>query len=264
VTHRDIKGGNVLVGENGVATLIDFGVARHASVADTLPPDRYGTPGYQAPEVLLSDMSDSLKDDARYAAVDVFALGCTIFFLCVGRELYGPSPSGDGGLGASGVGVGGGGEAEVQLGARTKTKARATGAQVAVDLAVEEVYDDTWESVDEGDDFDDEFDGDGDGGGGGDLISETMIKKRAPRRRDDGGGGETNEEDAMSFGRRPGRGLRLNPALWRVLQRNVREAEAVAAAKEEAFDMLVLRCAFSFLSFSFLSFRRFPGERAND
>jgi serine/threonine protein kinase len=205
VTHRDVKGGNVLVGENGVATLIDFGVARHASVADTLPPDRYGTPGYQAPEVLLSDMSDSLKDDARYAAVDVFALGCTIFFLCVGRELYGPSPSGDGGLGASGVGV-----------------------------------------------------------GGGDLISETMIKKRAPRRRDDGGGGETNEEDAMSFGRRPGRGLRLNPALWRVLQRNVKEAEAVAAAKEEAFDMLVLRCAFSFLSFSFLSFRRFPGERAND
>jgi hypothetical protein len=133
-----------------------------------------------------------------------------------------------------------------------------------VDLAVEEVYDDTWESVDEGDDFDDEFDGDGDGDGGGDLISETMIKKRAPRRRDDGGGGETNEEDAMSFGRRPGRGLRLNPALWRVLQRNVKEAEAVAAAKEEAFDMLVLRCAFSFLFFSFLSFRRFPGERAND
>ena len=46
----------------------------------------------------------------------------------------------------------------------------------------------------------------------------------------------------------------MNPALWRVLQRNVKEAEAVAAAKEEAFDMLVLRCAFSFLSFPFLFF----------
>ena len=49
-----------------------------------------------------------------------------------------------------------------------------------------------WVFDDEGDDFDDEFDGDGDGGGGGDLISETMIKKRAPRRRDDGGETLTN------------------------------------------------------------------------
>ena len=57
-----------------------------------LTPDlacRYGTPGYQAPELLMTDMSPAERDDALYAKVDMFALGCTMFFLCTGRELYG-------------------------------------------------------------------------------------------------------------------------------------------------------------------------------
>ena len=45
VVHRDVKGGNILVGKDGAATLIDFGVARHVSVPDQFPAARYGTPG---------------------------------------------------------------------------------------------------------------------------------------------------------------------------------------------------------------------------
>ena len=55
------------------------------------------------------------------AKVDVFALGCTLFFLCVGKELFGATPGGDG----------------AELGARTKTKARAQATQDAVEAALE-------------------------------------------------------------------------------------------------------------------------------
>ena len=136
VVHRDVKGGNVLVadetGETGSsssssspssprATLIDFGVARHASVVDTEPASRYGTPGYQAPELLMSDMSAAERDVDLYAKVDIFALGCTLFFLCVGKELFGATPGDDG----------------AEFGARTKTKARAQATQDAVEAALE-------------------------------------------------------------------------------------------------------------------------------
>jgi len=136
VVHRDVKGGNVLVGDASSAssassgdvfpsaTLIDFGVARHARLgADTEPASRYGTPGYQAPELLMSDMSLAERRATcdLYAKVDVFALGCTLFFLCVGKELFGATPGGDGD----------------ELGARTKTKARAQATQDALEAALE-------------------------------------------------------------------------------------------------------------------------------
>ena len=136
VVHRDVKGGNVLVGDASSAssassgdvfpsaTLIDFGVARHARLgADTEPASRYGTPGYQAPELLMSDMSRAERRETcdLYAKVDVFALGCTLFFLCVGKELFGATPGGDGD----------------ELGARTKTKARAQATQDALEAALE-------------------------------------------------------------------------------------------------------------------------------
>ena len=96
VVHRDVKGGNILVGKDGAATLIDFGVARHHSVPDQFPAARYGTPGYQAPELLMTDMRAAERDWKTYQKVDAFAMGCTLFFLCTGRELYGAG-SGAGG-----------------------------------------------------------------------------------------------------------------------------------------------------------------------
>jgi serine/threonine protein kinase len=131
VVHRDVKGGNVLVADTPGysdspshtnsfprATLIDFGVARHKSVPDTEPASRYGTPGYQAPELLMTDMRLAEENHELYAKVDVFALGCTLFFLCVGKELFGATPGDDG---------------ADEFGARTKTKARAQLAQEMMD-----------------------------------------------------------------------------------------------------------------------------------
>ena len=131
VVHRDVKGGNVLVADTPGysdspsdvhsfprATLIDFGVARHTSVPDTEPASRYGTPGYQAPELLMTDMRLAEENHELYAKVDVFALGCTLFFLCVGKELFGATPGDDG---------------ADEFGARTKTKARAQLAQEMMD-----------------------------------------------------------------------------------------------------------------------------------
>lgn len=77
VTHRDLKPQNVIRSPQG-PLLIDFGIARGA--ADTaltqtgLTP---GTPGYTAPEVLISNQVGP--------PADVFALGATLAYAATGR-----------------------------------------------------------------------------------------------------------------------------------------------------------------------------------
>ena len=137
VVHRDVKAGNVLVSERrsdassaaseeDFAVLIDFGVAKRPGVVDPEPPSRYGTPGYQAPELLMTDMRDAEADASggRWFAVDIFALGCAMFFLCEGKELFGEPDrsSSEDPLGA--------------YGARTKTKARTQAEQKALEDAM--------------------------------------------------------------------------------------------------------------------------------
>ncbi|WP_329337485.1 serine/threonine protein kinase [Streptomyces sp. NBC_00663] len=85
VTHRDLKPQNVLLSPQG-PQLIDFGIARGA--ADTaltrtgLAP---GTPGYTAPEVLISNQVGP--------AADVFALGATLAYAVSGRPPFGSGPA---------------------------------------------------------------------------------------------------------------------------------------------------------------------------
>ncbi|MDQ0960830.1 putative Ser/Thr protein kinase [Streptomyces sp. B4I13] len=85
VTHRDLKPQNVILSPQG-PLLIDFGIARGA--ADTaltqtgLAP---GTPGYTAPEVLISNQVG--------AATDVFALGATLAYAMTGRAPFGSGPT---------------------------------------------------------------------------------------------------------------------------------------------------------------------------
>jgi hypothetical protein len=99
VVHRDIKPGNVMLGDFGEVYLLDWGLAKlttspddDASVEDlrraspragaTIRGTTMGTPGYMAPE--------QVRGDAVDARTDVYALGAILFELLALQPLHAP------------------------------------------------------------------------------------------------------------------------------------------------------------------------------
>ncbi len=81
ITHRDVKPGNVLVGEDGQIKLTDFGISRNVSeVTMTSSGLVLGTPAYIAPEVAAGDPVTT--------AADLWGLGATLFAAVEGRPPY--------------------------------------------------------------------------------------------------------------------------------------------------------------------------------
>ncbi|HJP78483.1 MAG TPA: protein kinase [Pseudonocardiaceae bacterium] len=83
VVHGDVKPANILIPDNGIAKLSDFGVSRQVWNAETLHTTGpiLGTPAYMAPELL---------DGKRPSpASDLFALGATLFAAVEGEPPYG-------------------------------------------------------------------------------------------------------------------------------------------------------------------------------
>lgn len=81
VYHRDIKPPNILVTQDGIAKLADFGIARDTQKegvtrAGLVP----GTPQYMSPEQSM--------DEAVRAPSDLFSLGLTLYRVLTGHSIY--------------------------------------------------------------------------------------------------------------------------------------------------------------------------------
>ncbi|MFP5282440.1 MAG: serine/threonine-protein kinase [Actinomycetes bacterium] len=86
VVHRDVKPGNILIGDDGVARISDFGISR--ALGDTTLTTTgmmSGTPAYLAPEVARGSEST--------AASDVFSLGATLYTAVEGTPPFGTDPN---------------------------------------------------------------------------------------------------------------------------------------------------------------------------
>jgi serine/threonine protein kinase len=80
VVHRDVKPANILVREDGLLKLADFGVARIDSSELTRTGQSIGSPSYIAPEMLLEQPVDG--------RADLFSLGVILYELLTGEKPF--------------------------------------------------------------------------------------------------------------------------------------------------------------------------------
>ena len=79
VVHRDLKPGNILLNQDNVPVIADFGLARQASTESTIvqPGQVVGTIPYMSPEQLLGQPIDH--------TTDIYSLGVILYRLITGR-----------------------------------------------------------------------------------------------------------------------------------------------------------------------------------
>lgn len=82
IVHRDIKPGNILIGDDGTARICDFGISRaYGDTTLTMTGMITGTPAYLAPE-------SARGEESTYAS-DVFSLGATLYAAVEGEPPFG-------------------------------------------------------------------------------------------------------------------------------------------------------------------------------
>ncbi len=80
VVFRDLKPKNIIIDENNVPKLIDFGIARHFRADQTEDTMKIGTVGYAAPEQY------GKKGGGSDERTDIYALGVLLHYLATGDD----------------------------------------------------------------------------------------------------------------------------------------------------------------------------------
>ncbi len=98
--HRDLKPGNVILGADGRARVVDLGLALDEPISEsdglgtpieerlTRTGELLGTPAYMAPEQVLPALKGTRADEVG-PATDVWALGVILYQLLTGRRPHG-------------------------------------------------------------------------------------------------------------------------------------------------------------------------------
>lgn len=80
IVHRDIKPANVMIDQEGVLKIVDFGIARAGESQLTRSGVLVGTTNYMAPEQLLGVSTDH--------RADIFAVGAVFYELLCGKKAF--------------------------------------------------------------------------------------------------------------------------------------------------------------------------------
>ncbi|PCJ30115.1 MAG: protein kinase [Gammaproteobacteria bacterium] len=83
--HQDLKPGNIMITDEGLVKIVDFGSTKIAGIADVSTPierkELLGTKHYTAPEYLINGVGTSQSD--------LFSLGCIAYEMITGKLPYG-------------------------------------------------------------------------------------------------------------------------------------------------------------------------------
>ena len=80
VVHRDIKPANIMVLENDIVKIADFGIALLPSGSHTVAGTAYGSPKYMSPEQVVGDKVDGRSD--------IFSLGAVLYEILTGHPPF--------------------------------------------------------------------------------------------------------------------------------------------------------------------------------